>query len=143
MGIRVAMGRVMRGLAVLGIALALLQVGIAGYGAAAAGDPHGEPMYGPHQTVGLVLGLVSLLIAATALAARLSSRTVVLAVTLFLVAGLLQPSLVELGRDEGAWFGAVPAVCGVAILALLGNLVRPAAARLDAPARHPAARPTA
>jgi hypothetical protein len=143
MGIRVAMGRLMRGLAVLGIGLALLQVGIAGYGAATAGDPHDDALYGPHQTVGLVLGLVSLLIAGTALAARPSSRTVVLAVTLFLVAGLLQPSLVELGRDEGAWFGVVPAICGVAILALLGNLIRPAATRLDDRAHHAATWPTA
>jgi hypothetical protein len=137
-GFRATTGRLARVLALLAGGLTLVGLGLAGYGAVRASSGAGQLDY----QLGLVIALISLLVAGFALASGAASRTVVPAVTMFLVAGLLQPSLAELGRDGGAGYQVLHALAGIAVLALAGTLARPVPATRDAVAKQPATTPT-
>ena len=122
-GYRATTTQVMRYLAMAGGTLATLQFALAAFGAFRSldGDQHS---YGPHQVVGMVIALLSLLVLVAALVARPGRRTLAMAVVLFVVAGPIQPMLPDLAKDNGAWIGALHGLLGVAILGLFGQLSR-------------------
>jgi hypothetical protein len=103
--------------------LAVVQFGLAAFGAFRSlnGDQEG---FGAHQAVGYVIALLGLLVLVAALVARPDRRTIILAVVLFLVAGPIQPTLANLGKDNSAWIGALHGLFGLAILGLFAQLSR-------------------
>jgi hypothetical protein len=107
--------------------LAVAQFALAAFGAFRSLDGD-QKAYGPHQLVGMVIALLSLLVLIAALVARPDRRTVILAVVLFVLAGPVQPTLPDLAKDNGAWIGALHGLLGIAILGLFGQLSRRPAA---------------
>ncbi|MDX6431387.1 MAG: hypothetical protein QOE54_3753 [Streptosporangiaceae bacterium] len=107
------------------VAVTIGQFALAGLGT--FGEVHDKKIkdsyFSAHQSVGMIIGLLTLLILITALIARPSRRSVISSVVLFVLAGPVQPVLGSLGADKAAWVGMLHAVNGVAILALAGNLL--------------------
>lgn len=112
-------------LAALTMAAIIVQFALAGLGT--FGEVHdkkvGDSYFSAHQTLGMVIGLLTLLILVAALVERRSRAAVVRAAVLFVLAGPVQPVLGTLGADEAAWVGMLHAVNGVAIMALTGILL--------------------
>jgi hypothetical protein len=127
-GYRGTTTHVLRYLAMAGGALALAQFALAGFGAfnSVNGHRHG---YTAHETVGMIVELVGLLVLIAALVARPNRRTIILAVVLFLLAGPIQPSLADLAKDDRSWIGALHGLVGIAILGMFFQLSRKIAAR--------------
>ena len=100
-------------LAIITVALAAIQIGLAGLGAF-GGD------FGPHMTLGYGIALLSILLLIAALIARPNRGVVVRAIVLFLLAVPLQPVLATIGESGSTWIGALHALNGVAITALAG-----------------------
>ena len=117
-GYRTTSAKVMRILAMATGTLVVVQFALAGYGAFSAFNKHKG--YGPHELLGTIIGIFALLVMIAALVSRPGTRHLVGAVVLFVLAGPVQPILAGLGKDHGAWWGAVHALCGVAILAMCG-----------------------
>jgi len=117
-GYRTTSAKVMRILAMATGTLVVVQFALAGYGAFSAFNKHKG--YGPHEILGTVIGIASVLVVIAALVSRPGPRPLVAATVLFILAGPIQPILAELGKDHGAWWGAVHALCGVAILGMCG-----------------------
>lgn len=117
-GYRTTAAKVMRILAMTTGTLVVVQFVLAGYGAFSVFNKHKG--YGPHETLGTVIGVFTLLVLVAALISRPGVRPTVLAAVLFVLAGPVQPLLADLGKNHGAWWGGVHALVGVAILALCG-----------------------
>jgi hypothetical protein len=122
-GYRGVTTQVMRYLAMAGGALAVTQFALAAFGAfnSINGHRHG---YQAHEVIGMIVEVVGLLVLVAALVARPDRRTLILAVVLFVLAGPVQPSLVELAKRDASWVGALHGLVGLAILALFGQLSR-------------------
>lgn len=107
------------------VAAVLVQFALAGLGT--FGEVHDGRVKGSyfsaHQTFGMVIALLTLLVLVAALIARPSRRSVIMAVVLFVLAAPVQPFLGSLGADTAAWVGMLHALNGIAILALSGNLL--------------------
>lgn len=107
------------------MAAIIVQFALAGLGT--FGEVHGKQVkdadFAAHQTLGMVIGLLTLLVLIAALVARRSRRSVILAIVLFVLAGPVQPVLGTLGADDAAWVGMLHAVNGVAIMAMNGMLL--------------------
>jgi len=70
--------------------------------------------------LGYTIGGMSLIALLAAVAARPGRQPLVAASVLFVLAGPVQPLLAELGKDHGAWWGALHGLAGVGILAMCG-----------------------
>jgi hypothetical protein len=135
------------GLTWTALVLIAAQFALAGLGAFSRARAPGDSAYGPHEVLGLVIGIVTWVILGTALAsrpARAASATLRLAVPLALLAIPVEPLLGDAGRHV-PWVGALHALAGLAICGLAAALAvasgrRRAAAR---PGRAPAAGPRA
>jgi asparagine N-glycosylation enzyme membrane subunit Stt3 len=107
------------------VAMTVIQFALAGLGT--FGEVHDGQVKGSyfaaHQTAGMVIGLLTLLVLVAALIARPSRRAVIMAVVLFVLAAPLQPLLGSLGADKAAWLGMLHVLNGIAILGLSGNLL--------------------
>ena len=118
-GYRTTTGQVMRYLAMAGGTLTVLQFALAGFGAFSAFQHHRG--FGAHETVGTIIGVVTVLVLIAALIARPSRLAMILAAVLFVLSGPVQPILADVGKDH-AWVGAIHALVGIAILGLFGRL---------------------
>src|ERR1700710_363235 len=124
-GYRATFGTITRILAMAAGTLAIVQFALAGFGAFDAFQKkHG---FGPHETVGNIIGGITLLILIAALVARVSRKTVIQAVVLFLLAAPIQPLLADWGKHH-AWVGALHALVGLLILGACFGLSRKLAA---------------
>jgi hypothetical protein len=107
------------------VAMTVVQFALAGLGT--FGEVHDgrvkDSYFSAHQTVGMLVGLLTLLVLIAALIARPSRRSVITAVVLFVLAAPVQPVLGSLGADQAAWVGMLHALNGIAILGLSGNLL--------------------
>lgn len=107
------------------VAVTIGQFALAGLGT--FGEVHDKKIkdsyFSAHQSVGMIIGLLTLLVLIAALVARRSRRSVIMSVVLFVLAGPVQPFLGSLGADKAAWVGMLHAVNGIAILGLAGNLL--------------------
>jgi hypothetical protein len=114
-------------LAILAVTVAMVFVQFALAGLGTFGQVHDgrvkDSDFAAHQTVGLVIALLTLLVLIAALIARPSRGSVITAAVLFVLAAPLQPLLGSLGADKAAWVGMLHVLNGVAILALSGNLL--------------------
>lgn len=129
-GYRATATQVMRYLAMAGGTLALAQFALAGFGAFNSVNHHRHG-YSAHETVGMIVEVVGLLVLIAALVARPDRPTIILAVVLFLVAGPIQPSLAELAKGDRSWIGALHGLVGLAILGLFFRLSRKLPARSE------------
>ncbi len=119
-GYRTTFAKIMRILAMATGTLAVIQFALAGYGAFSAFNQHRG--YGPHETLGTIIGGVTALVLIAALVARPGTRRMVQAAVLFVLAGPIQPILADLGKHHGAWWGGLHALVGVGIVAMCGML---------------------
>lgn len=114
-------------LAISGITVAMVVVQFALAGLGTFGEVHDgqvkESYFSAHQTVGMVIGALTLLVLIAALVARPSRGAVIMAVALFVLAAPVQPVLGSLGADKAAWVGILHVLNGIAIFALSGNLL--------------------
>jgi hypothetical protein len=117
-GYRATSAKIMRILAMATGTLAVIQFALAGYGAFRALDHHKG--WGLHETLGTIIGVAALLVMIAALVARPGRPWLVASIVLFVLAGPVQPLLAQLGKDHGAWWGSLHALCGVAILGMCG-----------------------
>jgi Family of unknown function (DUF6220) len=92
--------------------LAVVQFALAGYGAFSAFSHHHG--YSPHEILGSIIGGFTLLTMIAAIGQR-NPRVLSTAITLFVLAGPVQPLLASVGKHH-AWVGALHALVGVAIL---------------------------
>jgi hypothetical protein len=135
------------GLAWTALVLIAAQFALAGLGAFTTVRAPGDNAYGPHEVLGLVIGIVTWVILGTALAsrpARAAPATLRLAVPLALLAMPAEPLLGDAGRHVPG-VGALHALTGLAICGLAAGLAvasgrRRAAAR---PGRAPPGGPRA
>lgn len=102
-------------LAIITVALAAIQIGLAGLGAFGGS-------FKAHTTLGYVIALLTILVLIAALIARPNRSLVIQAVVLFILAVPLQPLLASIGENGSAWVGALHALNGVAITGLAGAL---------------------
>lgn len=121
-GYRVTFTKIMRILAMATGTLVAVQFALAGYGAFSALNKHRG--YGPHETLGTIIGIFTLLVLIAAIVARPGTQHLVAAVILFVLAAPIQPLLANLGKHQGSWWGAVHALAGVAILGMCGMVSR-------------------
>ena len=129
-------------LVVTTLALVAVQFALAGFGAFTMDKTPTDNAYGAHMVLGVVIGVMTWLILAAALAsrpARAHPRTLRLAVTLAVLAIPVEPLLGEAGQRV-PFLGALHALNGLVIWALAGWLMsetgrrRAAARRLTAAA---------
>jgi Family of unknown function (DUF6220) len=117
------------------VAMTIVQFALAGLGT--FGEVHDKKIkdsyFSAHQSVGMIIGLLTLLVLVAALIARRSRRSVIMSVVLFVLAGPVQPFLGSLGADKAAWVGMLHAVNGLAILGLGGNLLSQTLTRRQPP----------
>jgi hypothetical protein len=118
-GFRATAGQSMRYLAMAGGTLTVVQFALAGFGAFSAFQHHRG--FGAHETVGTIIGIVTLLVLIAALIARPGRAALILAATLFILSGPVQPILADVGKHH-AWVGAIHALVGIAILGLFARL---------------------
>lgn len=120
-GYRTTSAKIMRILAMATGTLAVAQFALAGFGAFGPFSHHKN--WGPHETLGTIIGIFALLTMIAAIVARPGTRALVASIVLFVVAGPLQPILASAGKDH-AWVGALHALGGVAVLAMSGLVSR-------------------
>jgi hypothetical protein len=136
-GYRATFATVTRILAMATGTLTVIQFALAGYGTFSAFKHHRG--FGPHEIVGTIIGVATLLVLITALVAHLNWRIMGWAIGLFLMAGPIQPVLAGIGKHH-AWVGALHALVGIGILAgcfLLSMKVRTPAAAVPVSAPEP------
>src|SRR3954452_2308765 len=92
----------------------VVQIFLAGFGTWGGGIE-------PHRILGFAMAGLAVLVVVLALVARAGTRDVVLAVVLVLLTGGAQSLLAGLGED-GAFWGGLHAVDGLAILGIAGFL---------------------
>jgi uncharacterized protein DUF6220 len=126
-GYRTTFAKIMRILAMATGTLAVVQFALAGFGA--FGTFNKQRNWGPHETLGTVIGVFALLVLVAAIVSRPTRPALVASIVMFLLAGPIQPILADTGKDHGAWWGALHALCGVAILATTGVVSRKIDAR--------------
>lgn len=121
------MVRIFRVAAIVTVVVVVVQFFLAGWGAfhavhagVAAKD---TSAYDPHKVVGNVIAVLSLVLLILAIVAKLGRRLIGMAAVLFVLAGPVQPLLAGLGEDSGAFWGALHAFVGAAILGLTSNLI--------------------
>jgi uncharacterized iron-regulated membrane protein len=112
----------MRILAMATGTLAVVQFALAGYGA--FGSLNKQRNWDAHETLGSVIGGFTLLVLIAAIVARPGRRPLTGAIVLFVLAGPIQPILANAGKNDGVWWGALHALCGVAILGMCGLVSR-------------------
>jgi Family of unknown function (DUF6220) len=117
--LRSTVAQVTRYLAMAGGTLCVVQFALAGFGAFGNLKHHKD--WGPHELVGTIIGIVSVLVVIAALIARVNARTQIRAFVLFLLAGPIQPLLAAAGKNQ-AWVGGLHALVGLGILAMFGLL---------------------
>ena len=110
---RITFTKITRILAMTTGTLVVVQFALAGYGAFSAFSHHKG--FGPHEILGTIIGVFTLLVLIAAAIARPSARVVYTAVTLFVLSGPIQPILASIGKNH-AWVGAIHALVGVLIL---------------------------
>ena len=120
-GYRTTSAKIMRILAMATGTLAVVQFALAGFGAFGSFSHHRN--WGPHETLGTIIGVFALLTMIAAIVARPGRLPLIASITLLVVAGPLQPILAEAGKDH-AWVGALHALGGVAVLAMCGLVSR-------------------
>jgi hypothetical protein len=101
-----------------------VQIFLAGFGAFHGG-------FAAHRGLGFGMAGLAVIILVLALVARVGTRDVVLAVVLVLLAGAVQSLLAGLGED-GAFWGGLHALDGLAILGIAGFLQGAAIRRIRA-----------
>jgi Family of unknown function (DUF6220) len=101
-----------------------VQIFLAGFGAFSGG-------FDAHRGLGFGMAGLAVVILVLALVARVGTRDVVLAVVLVLLAGAVQSLLAGLGED-GAFWGGLHALDGLAILGIAGFLQGAAIRRVRA-----------
>lgn len=133
-GYRVAFTRILRILAMIMAALSAIQIALAAYGV--FGQMKGDSnAFAGHQTLGMALAVVALLVLVAALVARPNTRAVVCSVVL-LVLVVAQPFLAEAGKSSSVAIGALHGLSGAAVLALAGVLPAMAVVRRDGAGRE-------
>jgi hypothetical protein len=78
----------------------------------------------PHQAVGYLTLLATLVLLVVAVATRQGRSPVVRSAVVFVLAGL-QPVLASLGTDTNPWWGVLHALDAVVIAGLTGSLIGP------------------
>jgi hypothetical protein len=121
-GYRTTSAQAMRYLAMLVGTMAAVQFALAGFGA--FGAFHKERDWGAHETLGSIIGIVTILVLIAAIVARPGTRPMVAAIVLFVLAAPIQPILADAGKNHGVGWGALHAFVGVMILALCGVVSR-------------------
>jgi peptidoglycan/LPS O-acetylase OafA/YrhL len=121
-GYRTTFAKIMRVLAMITGTLAVAQFALAGFGA--FGSFSDQRNWGPHETLGSVIGGFALLTMIAAIVARPGTRPLVASIVLLVLAGPIQPILADAGKHHGAGWGALHALVGVAILAMCGLAAR-------------------
>jgi hypothetical protein len=116
-GYRTTFAKVMRVLAMITGTAAVVQFALAGFGAFGSFSHHRN--WGPHETLGTVIGILALLTMIAAIVARPGTRPLVASIILLIFAGPIQPLLAAAGKDH-AWVGALHALGGIVILAMCG-----------------------
>lgn len=116
-GYRTTFAKIMRILAMATGTLAVVQFALAGFGAFGSLDH--ERNWGAHETLGNIIGGFALLTMIAAIVARPGRLPLIASITLFVVAGPIQPLLAAAGKDH-AWVGALHALGGIAVLAMCG-----------------------
>ncbi len=104
------------------LALIAVQFGLAGLGAFEGldGGDVKDTYWSPHATVGYAVALLLIVLTVLAFVGRVGSAATRLTVIAAALAVIGQPLLAGLGTGVGGWFGALHALDGVAIAALLG-----------------------
>jgi hypothetical protein len=126
-GYRATFTKITRILAMATGTLVVVQFALAGYGAFGSFQHHKN--FGPHELLGSIIGIFTLLVLIAAAIARPSARTIYQAIILFVLAAPVQPLLADAGKHH-AWVGALHALVGVIILGACFGLsmrVRPTA----------------
>src|ERR1700754_5074167 len=132
-GYRTTSAQIMRYLAMLTGTMAAVQFALAGFGA--FGSFHKERDWGPHETLGTIIGVATILVLIAAIVARPGTRALVGSIVLFVLAAPIQPILANAGKNDGVGWGALHAFVGVLILAMCGLDSR----KIDAGSRPAAA----
>jgi hypothetical protein len=108
------------------LGLGVVQIFLAGLGVFSLNGEQlgsaGETAFNPHRTVGNVMAAVALLIVIAVVVARPGRPIVIMAVSLFLVVGVLQSVLGNLGLDTPV-FGGLHALFGIGSLGLASTLL--------------------
>ncbi len=102
---------------VLGV---LAQVYLAGRGAFRGVE--GYQGFGPHETMGNILGIAAVVLLVLSLVARAGKTSMIGALVLFLLTEVAQHGLAQAGRSN-AWVGGLHALDGMLILLLAIGLV--------------------
>jgi len=121
-GYRTTSAKVMRILTMATGTLAVVQFALAGYGAFSSVNK--QDKWGAHETLGNIIGILTILVLMAALVSRPGRRPLIGAIVLCVVAAPLQPILAQLGKDHGTWWGAVHALGGIVILGMCGLVSR-------------------
>lgn len=123
-GYRTTFAKIMRILAMATGTLAVVQFALAGFGAFGSVNANKTKDWSPHETLGTVIGVFALLVMVAAIVSRPGRPALIASIVMFVLAGPIQPILAEAGKDHGAWWGLLHALCGVAILATTGVVSR-------------------
>lgn len=115
-GYRTTFASITRILAMATGTLAVVQFALAGFGAFGSFGHHRN--WGPHEMLGSIIGIFALLTLIAAIVARPGTPPLVASIVLFVLAAPIQPLLADAGKHHGAGWGALHALCGVAILAM-------------------------
>jgi peptidoglycan/LPS O-acetylase OafA/YrhL len=121
-GYRTTFAQIMRILAMVTGTAAVVQFALAGLGAFGSLDK--ERDWGAHETLGSVIGGLTLLVLIAAIVSRPGVRPLVASIVLFVLAAPIQPILANAGKNDGVGWGALHALCGVIILATSGIVSR-------------------
>ena len=128
-GYRTTFAKIMRILAMATGTLIVVQFALAGFGAFGSVHANKTKDWSPHETLGTIIGAFALLVMVAAIVSRPTRQALVASIVMFVLAGPIQPFLADLGKDHGPWWGAVHALCGVAIFATTGVVSRKIDAR--------------
>jgi hypothetical protein len=104
------------------LALITIQFGLAGLGAFKGlnGKDAQDTWWAPHSMIGYTIALLALVLLVLALVQRLGRWAVQWTAVTAALAVIVQPGLAMLGSKASPWFGALHALDGVAIAAVLG-----------------------
>jgi hypothetical protein len=94
------------------VALGAVQIFLAGLGVFSSS---GDPGFGPHRFLSIVIAAASLVLVVLALVARAGVRHVAGTALVLVLAGFVQHLLADLGFDD-AWLGGLHALSGLAIV---------------------------
>ena len=128
-GYRTTFAKIMRILAMATGTLIVVQFALAGFGAFGSVHANKTKDWSAHETLGTVIGIFTLLVMLSAIVSRPTRQALIASIVMFVLAGPIQPLLAGLGKDHGAWWGAVHALSGLAIFATTGVVSRKIDAR--------------